>query len=75
MAFELVIDQIKKSQTTNIINTKTLNIYEKLTDSTLYTGAHKNRFDEKGKGLGAEGRVQNTFGVSDLSQITRGNKP
>lgn len=28
-----------------------------MTDSSKYTGSHKERFDESGKGKGAEGRV------------------
>lgn len=30
---------------------------EKMTDTSQYTGAHKERFDESGKGKGIEGRV------------------
>ena len=36
---------------------------EKMTDTSQYTGAHKERFDESGKGKGAAGRtdtVENT---------------
>ena len=29
---------------------------DRLTDSSKYTGSHKNRFDESGKGKGIEGR-------------------
>ncbi|XP_077351188.1 tubulin polymerization-promoting protein family member 3-like [Festucalex cinctus] len=39
----------------------------RLTDTSLYTGAHKERFDESGKGRGREGRediVENTGYVS-----------
>jgi hypothetical protein len=32
------------------------NVYEKLTDTSLYTGSHKARFDKNGNGLGIEGR-------------------
>jgi hypothetical protein len=32
-------------------------IFAKLTDGTLYTGMHKNRFGEDGVGLGKEGRA------------------
>lgn len=28
-----------------------------MTDSSQYTGSHKERFDESGKGKGAEGRA------------------
>lgn len=57
----------------------------KLTDSRLYTGAHKHRFDEEGHGKGIAGRDSVSKGagggagkyhggaVSDLSQITRSN--
>jgi hypothetical protein len=31
-------------------------IFDKLTDSRNYTGAHKQRFDEFGRGMGKEGR-------------------
>ena len=31
-------------------------LLDKLTDPTLYTGSHKHRFDERGKGRGAVGR-------------------
>lgn len=31
-------------------------IFDRLTDSRLYTGAHKFRFDEAGRGLGIDGR-------------------
>ena len=31
-------------------------IFEKLTSPTSFTGAHKHRFDEEGRGLGLEGR-------------------
>ncbi|XP_048735046.1 tubulin polymerization-promoting protein family member 2-like [Ostrea edulis] len=30
---------------------------DRMTDSSKYTGSHKERFDESGKGKGAEGRV------------------
>ncbi|KAL3113534.1 hypothetical protein niasHT_013053 [Heterodera trifolii] len=33
------------------------NVYERLTDHTKYTGAHKERFDQEGKGRGKAGRV------------------
>ena len=37
-------------------------------------GSHKERFDEDGQGKGAAGRVQNTGGVHDLSQVANRNK-
>jgi len=57
-------------------------IFDKLTDPNLYTGTHKHRFDEYGRGLGLAGRVDvsperyqcdsyASAKVTDLSQITR----
>ena len=34
----------------------TSEIVERMTDTSLYTGSHKHRFDEEGKGKGLEGR-------------------
>ncbi|KAG2448825.1 hypothetical protein HYH02_006176 [Chlamydomonas schloesseri] len=59
-------------------------IFDKLTDSSLYTGAHKHRFDANGNGRGLAGRDRVAKGhgliagapggnVADLSQITRTN--
>lgn len=42
-------------------------IFDKLTDESLYTGAHIARFEHKG----IEGRTQNTAGVASLSDICR----
>lgn len=33
------------------------NITDKMTDTSNYTGSHKERFDEDGKGKGADGRT------------------
>lgn len=33
-----------------------MDVTERLTDTAKYTGAHKARFDEDGKGKGLEGR-------------------
>lgn len=46
-------------------------IYDRLTDTSTYTGAHKYKFDENGRGLGKAGRDTGIDGISDLSQITR----
>ena len=43
--------------------TKTDGIYGKMTDSSQYTGAHKERFDENGKGKGLDGRDRVAKGV------------
>ena len=46
-------------------------IFDRLTDTSLYTGAHKHRFDADGRGRGIAGRTDGTGGIKDLSQITR----
>ena len=38
----------------------------RLTDTSKYTGAHKERFDESGKGKGADGKLRHA-GVSKAS--------
>lgn len=35
-------------------------VTDRLTDTAKYTGAHKERFDESGKGKGVEGRYDTT---------------
>ena len=44
-------------------------VTDRLTNTAAYTGAHKQRFDQNGQGMGAAGRVQYT-GVQDLSTLT-----
>jgi hypothetical protein len=46
-------------------------IFDRLTDTTKYTGAHKARFGADGKGLGKGGRDDITT-TDDLSKIVRG---
>lgn len=46
-------------------------IFSKLTDASKYTGAHKERFDAEGHGLGAGGRRDEHAAVHDLSQAVR----
>eukprot|EP00823_Brevimastigomonas_motovehiculus_P008006 TRINITY_DN720_c0_g1_i1.p1 TRINITY_DN720_c0_g1~~TRINITY_DN720_c0_g1_i1.p1 ORF type:complete len:112 (-),score=21.52 TRINITY_DN720_c0_g1_i1:327-662(-) len=48
-------------------------IFSRLTDSSKYSGTHKNRFDSSGKGLGKSGRTQDTAGVTNISTICRPN--
>lgn len=43
----------KTSKTTKVVKT---DVIERLTDAKKYTGSHKERFDESGKGKGLEGR-------------------
>jgi hypothetical protein len=63
-------------------------IFDKLTDPSLYTGSHKHRFDEEGRGRGLEGRdsvskglgtgaVLNYYGdgpVISIAQLVRNDK-
>lgn len=50
---------------------KTDGIYDKLTNTALYTGTHKNRFDDNGIGRGAEGRVQITGQIAMNKIVNR----
>jgi len=45
-------------------------VYDKLTNTALYTGSHKQRFDESGVGKGAAGRQPIDSGTNELSKIT-----
>eukprot|EP00771_Trimastix_marina_P002428 gnl/Trimastix_PCT/356.p1 GENE.gnl/Trimastix_PCT/356~~gnl/Trimastix_PCT/356.p1 ORF type:complete len:160 (+),score=45.81 gnl/Trimastix_PCT/356:64-543(+) len=47
------------------------NIVDRLTDSRLYTGAHKERFDADGQGRGLAGRQMVDNATQDLSNLTR----
>ena len=45
-------------------------IFERLTDSKLYTGHHKHRFDqETGEGLGLDGRDSLSKGIGSISHV------
>ena len=46
------------------------NIFEKLTDHKEYTGYHRHRFDEKGKGKGKAGRDTAVKGVGSLLNVS-----
>ncbi|KAJ4458787.1 hypothetical protein PAPYR_5299 [Paratrimastix pyriformis] len=49
-------------------------IFDKLTDSSLYTGTHSQRFDAQGRGRGLAGRDSGIDSQThDLSQMTRTN--
>ncbi|XP_075224119.1 tubulin polymerization-promoting protein-like isoform X2 [Lycorma delicatula] len=58
------IDEVKRQMgasgapgiTTNSPSNKVPNAFERLTDTSKYTGSHKQRFDGTGKGKGIEGR-------------------
>lgn len=64
-AFEAICQLIAGKEPTNVGVTKATSTktVERLTDTTKYTGSHKERFDETGKGKGKSGRetvVENT---------------
>jgi hypothetical protein len=44
-------------------------VFDKLTDTSLYTGSHKHRFDAEGRGQGLEGRVDQESRTQSLSQL------
>ena len=46
------------------------NIFDRLTDSSQYTGAHKHRFDRSGKGKGLAGRDRVMKGSGYVSART-----
>jgi len=46
------------------------NIFDRLTDSSQYTGAHKHRFDQSGKGRGLAGRDRVMKGTGYVSKRT-----
>jgi len=49
------------------------NIVERLTDTSKYTGTHKQRFDSEGRGRGKEGRVdqKELKATTDMSELLR----
>jgi len=47
-------------------------IFDRLTDTRLYTGSHKNRFDEDGNGRGMEGRDIGAKGSGHIASHTMG---
>ena len=42
---------------------------ERMTDTTLYTGLHKERFDDEGKGLGLVGRDHASKGQGHIPAL------
>lgn len=44
-------------------------VFTKLTDTRLYTGAHKHRFDDQGHGRGINGRVDQDEFTKSPSQV------
>ena len=45
-----------------------------MTDTSQFTGAHKNRFDESGRGRGKLGRRDSQAAIHDISQIMNDHK-
>ncbi|KAJ3274438.1 hypothetical protein HDV01_003042 [Terramyces sp. JEL0728] len=75
-AFEQLYQDIVEAGTIpkldpNVSFTVNTDIIQRLTDHTLYTGTHKNRFDESGNGLGKAGRIQEDADPKSLSEILR----
>jgi hypothetical protein len=55
VAYRSLVDLVCKKSSVPALNStlpETGGVYDKLTDTALYTGAHKARFDEDGKGNG-----------------------
>lgn len=44
-------------------------VLSRLTDSSGYTGAHKHRFDDEGKGRGLDGRDRSAGGVAGIGSV------
>ncbi|XP_063169295.1 tubulin polymerization-promoting protein family member 3 [Candoia aspera] len=57
-AFESICQLVVGKEPTNVgvTKAKTVGAVERLTDTSKYTGSHKERFDESGKGKGKSGR-------------------
>ena len=51
------------------------NIFDRLTDSSQYTGAHKHRFDSEGRGKGLAGRDRTAVGVGYVGTGTQYGGP
>ena len=47
---------------------------DRLTDTSLYTGSHKQRFDEEGKGKGLAGRDSTPKGSGSCSPLVSGRE-
>uniref|UniRef100_A0A2K6FIK9 Tubulin polymerization promoting protein family member 2 n=1 Tax=Propithecus coquereli TaxID=379532 RepID=A0A2K6FIK9_PROCO len=50
----------KDPATTGVTKATTVGAVDRLTDTSKYTGSHKERFDESGKGKGMAGREETT---------------
>uniref|UniRef100_A0A8C5RPN5 Tubulin polymerization-promoting protein family member 3 n=1 Tax=Laticauda laticaudata TaxID=8630 RepID=A0A8C5RPN5_LATLA len=57
-AFEAICKLVAGREPTNlgVTKAKSVGAVERLTDTSKYTGSHKERFDETGKGKGKSGR-------------------
>ncbi|CAF0748326.1 unnamed protein product [Rotaria sordida] len=54
------ISSISGPSLANVTGTANKNITERMTDTSHYTGSHKERFDAEGHGKGKEGRIDET---------------
>lgn len=66
--------QTENEQQQEMAEEKKGSIFDKLTDPSLYTGAHKNRFDDSGKGKGIEGRVDRVEADGYVDGFKKTNK-
>jgi len=65
-------NRMKFKMRINYKNKKGSAIFDKLTNPKLYTGAHKSRFDEEGRGLGIN-NLNDEPGKRGLEELTRPN--
>lgn len=68
----------KKAHARPVYGEKQPSIFERLTDSRLYTGSHKHRFDQNGVGRGLDGRTTDeTLGdlMAGKGKIVRDREP
>eukprot|EP01107_Rhizomastix_libera_P004998 TRINITY_DN1819_c0_g1_i1.p1 TRINITY_DN1819_c0_g1~~TRINITY_DN1819_c0_g1_i1.p1 ORF type:complete len:202 (+),score=65.80 TRINITY_DN1819_c0_g1_i1:41-646(+) len=64
---------IKKTASGSAASPKKPSIFDKLTDASQYTGAHKERFDADGKGKGKVGRVDDVKVSGYVAGFTNAN--
>jgi len=70
-AFLTLVNHVcqSKGPKTHSVQPEATGIFEKLTDTKLYTGAHKARFDDNGVGRGAAGHTDADDTTKNLSTI------
>ena len=60
----LVVRSGGPTSNSSVASPQTGGVFAKLTDASQYTGAHRHRFDEEGRGRGIEGRDDVPTGAS-----------